>query len=152
MTDPIVKTLDLPCPAAQAFDLFVNRIAAWWPLDTHSVSAGSGMTAIAVTIEPRIGGAVYETTHDGARSVWGEVLVFEEGRRLTVTWHPGRDRSVATRVDVRFDDVAGGRAQVTLTHSGWEALGDVAQLRRDDYNQGWDMVFGARFARTCVPA
>jgi hypothetical protein len=26
MTDPIVKTLDLPCPAAQAFDLLIRRV------------------------------------------------------------------------------------------------------------------------------
>ena len=66
MTDPVIKTIDVPCSPARAFDVFVRNTARWWPLDRHSVSAGQGQTARDITIEPRVGGAIYETTHDGA--------------------------------------------------------------------------------------
>ena len=40
MIDPIEKTLVVPLTPDRAFDLFTNRMASWWPLDKHSLSAG----------------------------------------------------------------------------------------------------------------
>ncbi len=146
MTDSIIKTLDVSCDAAQAFDIFVNRIAAWWPLDGHAVSAAAGKVAVAVTIEPKVGGAVFETMYDGTRTDWGEILEFEPGRKLAMTWHPGNNADNPTRVDVVFDDLLDGGSRVTLTHSGWEVWGDQAADKRGNYDKGWDFVLGERYA------
>lgn len=151
MTLPIVKTLDLPCAAARAFDIFVNATTSWWP-GGHSVSAGAGAVPQAITIEPRVGGAVYETMHDGARADWGEVLDYEEGVRLAMTWHPGNNADNPTRVEVAFEDLPGGRSRVTLTHTGWEAWGDTADDRRQGYDAGWDIVLGENFVPACAVA
>jgi hypothetical protein len=35
---------------------------------------------------------------------------------------------------------------VTLTHGGWEALGEIGPLLRQEYVPGWRLVFGQRFA------
>lgn len=145
MTDPIVKRLDLACTPAHAFDVFVNRTARWWPLGSHAVTASEGKPALAVTIEPRVGGAVYETAQDGSRHPWGEVLAFETGREIAFTWHPGGSADQATRVSVAFEDHDGG-TRVTLTHSGWEVWAGEATERRGNYDSGWDMVFGQCFA------
>ncbi len=142
MTDAIVKTIDVPCSASEAFDVFVTRIASWWPLDEHASSAADGKAAKDVTIEPRVGGAFYETRHDGTRNDWGEVLEFVEGARFATTWHPGNNRDCPTRVDVSFEDLPDGRACVTLTHSGWEIWGEKADDMRGGYNSGWDSVLG----------
>ena len=138
MTDPVIKTIDVPCSPARAFDVFVRNTARWWPLDRHSVSAGQGQTARDITIEPRVGGAIYETTHDGARSDWGA-----EGSHFAMTWHPGNPVAQATRLDIRFTELSADRTRVELTHSGWEVLGDDAETRRDGYNNGWNGVLDA---------
>ncbi|WP_209504242.1 MULTISPECIES: hypothetical protein [unclassified Ruegeria] len=86
MTDPIVKTIAVSASAARAFDIFVNRIGTWWPLDSHAVSASQGQPARDVVIEPRIGGAVYEVMFDGTRADWGQVLAIDPAD----PWHsPG---------------------------------------------------------------
>ena len=43
----------------------------------------------------------------------------------------------------------GFATEVRLTHSGWEALGDVAaaEARRRDYDNGWASVFEDCFRR-----
>lgn len=70
MTDPIVKTLDLPCAAARAFDIFMRDTTPWWP-GSDSVSAGAGAVPQAVIIEAKQGGVVFEILHDGRRTDWG---------------------------------------------------------------------------------
>lgn len=146
MTDPIVKTIDVPCSPAHAFDVFVNRISDWWPLDGHAASAAAGKAALGVTIEPRVGGKVFETMHYGGIDLWGEVLAFDPGARLSITWHPGNNKAHPTHVSVSFASLDGGKTRVTLTHSGWEAWADRAGEMRENYNTGWDFVFGERFA------
>lgn len=140
MTDPIVKTLDLDCDAARAFAVFVERIATWWPLDGHAVSASAGKTAQSVVIEPRVGGAIYEIMHDGKRTDWGRVLVYTKGRHLATTWHPGNNAGNPTRLDVSFEDIGAGKSRLTLTHSGWEVWAERADEMRGSYDGGWDHV------------
>lgn len=146
MTDKITKTVVVNAAPAQAFDIFVNRIAKWWPLDGHAVSAASGKPALAVVIEPRVGGAIYETMFDGTRAEWGEVLVFEAGQRLAFTWHPGTNKDRPTRVEVSFEAHGAGQAKVTLIHSGWEVWASDASEKRGGYDTGWDFVLGECFA------
>jgi hypothetical protein len=35
---------------------------------------------------------------------------------------------------------------MTLTHGGWEALGEIAPILRREYVAGWQRVLGIRFA------
>lgn len=149
--DPIVKTLQLKCSAAHAFDVFVKRMATWWPLDSHAASVAAGHAAQTVTVEPYVGGAIYETMHDGGRNDWGKVLEYEEGQLFAMTWHPGNNANAATRVDVAFKALGADQCVVTLTHSGWEVWADEAGPKHDGYNSGWDFVFGQRYAE-CADA
>jgi len=54
------------------------------------------------------------------------------------------DRSPLPAVErrVRFVAVAGG-TEVSAHHSGWEARGDQAAARRDQYNAGWPITLAA---------
>ncbi len=149
MTDPIVKTIIVDCDAATAFEVFVTRIAGWWPLDGHTASAADGKAAQAVTIEPRVGGAFYETTHDGGRNEWGEVLEYDPGRRIATTWHPGNNKDAPTHLAVDFEDHGANETRVTLTHSGWEIWGEKADEMRENYDKGWNFVFGERYMGGC---
>ena len=66
MLDPIVKTIEVPCGQAKAFDIFVRDMGAWWPLDKRSMSMHSGATAKALRVEPQVGGRIVELGDDGS--------------------------------------------------------------------------------------
>ena len=137
-TDPIQKTIRVPLPPEAAFDLFTTKIGTWWPVDSHSVSAGLGAPSQSLTLEARLGGELVEIASDGSRHVWGEVLEWSPGQALRLTWHPGKMADQQTEVRVTFAAEGDGCA-VVLTHSGWEALGDGA-TPRNGYNSGWNGV------------
>ena len=143
-TDPIVKTIQVPLPPDAAFDLFTARMGDWWPVESHSVSAGQGAPSRSLTMEARLGGEVVEVAADGMRHVWGEILEWAPGSALRMTWHPGKMADQKTEVRVTFE-ADGAGCRVKLTHAGWEALEDGAKLR-NGYNSGWVGVL-ERFAQ-----
>ncbi len=143
---PIVLSVDLPAPPAQAYAAFTSQFAEWWPAATHSLSR---QPATRCVLDAAPGGAVEELAPDGARHLWGTVETVEPGRRLRFTWHPGREPESAQWIDVVFAPACDG-SRVTLTHGGWEALGEIAPILRHEYLSGWQEVFGniyADFAR-----
>ena len=140
--DPIVIAIDLAVPPDCAFEAFVQRFGDWWPVATHSLSR---QPATSCRLEPMPGGAVEERAPDGSLHVWGEVLAVESGRRIRFSWHPGREAGSAQWIDVSFAPCAGG-SRATLTHGGWEALGEIGPLLRQEYVPGWQQVFGELFA------
>jgi uncharacterized protein YndB with AHSA1/START domain len=150
-TEPIVLSVDLPVPPARAFEAFASRFADWWPSPTHSLSRDA---ATSCRMIPDAGGAVEERAPDGSWHRWGTVGTAEPGRRLRFTWHPGREPESAQWVEVAFEPLGAG-SRVTLTHGGWEALGEIAPILRREYAAGWQFVFGERyagFARAFVPS
>lgn len=149
MLDPVKKTIEVPCSADEAFKIFVERVATWWPLDKNSVSAMNGNVAKEVTIENKLGGRVFELGHDDTIHEWGSVTGFEPGKVLRLDWHIGLPSSSASDVEVRFTDLSDGRCRVDLSHSRWEAFADKAEAMRNGYNQGWVGVFEQAFAQAC---
>jgi len=133
------KSVTVPLAPADAFRLFTERMAAWWPLPTHSVYENE---ATGVVVEPRVGGRIYETTDDGRTSDWGVISAWEPGRRFATSWHPGNDPALATQVDVRFSHTPDGGTQVDLVHTGWEARGADAPTIAAGYDNGWRYVLG----------
>ena len=151
MQDPVVRTIVVPCSAATAFAVFTRDMTKWWPLASNTVSAMTGTVARGVTMEEKLGGAVVEIAGDGSRLVWGKVTDWQPGRALAFDWHAGDTPDRATHVKVAFADREGG-ARVTLTHSGWEVLGEQAQGARNGYDQGWVNVFDVSYAAACRKA
>lgn len=148
MTEPIIKTIEVGCSKERAFGIFTEDFSAWWPKDKHSVSAMGGQPAKEVALEPKSGGAIWEVGHDGTKHNWGSVSAFDPHDRLSLLWHIGKPVEEATKVDVQFEEVASG-TKVTLTHHGWEAMGDDADRMREGYNAGWVHVFETCFGGAC---
>jgi uncharacterized protein YndB with AHSA1/START domain len=140
--EPIVVSVDVPSTPESAFETFTAGFAEWWPAATHSLSRSP---AARCCLEATPGGAHEERAPDGARHLWGTVEAAVPGRRLRFTWHPGRGPDSAQWVDVAFEPLATG-ARVTLTHGGWEALGEIAPLLRREYATGWRDVLEIHFA------
>ncbi len=133
MIEPIRLAFDVDCPVEHAFDVWTARIAQWWPTD-HTVSAEDGLT---VVLEGRPGGRIFERRTSGTEHDWGEVTIWEPPTRLGYTWHLNRDRSDATRVEIRF--VARGQTstRVEIEHRDWERLGSDGEHWRQRNQGGW---------------
>jgi hypothetical protein len=143
---PIVKSIDVRRSAADAFRIFTEEVTAWWPMKTHSrAKDAAGERTVKVTIEPRVGGRIYETLHDGRELEWGEVSAYEPGALFAMNWTMGRPKEQTTDVIVRFEPISGESCRVTLTHENWERMGDEAQNLRNGYNNGWVGVFEKGF-------
>lgn len=134
---PVVKSLVVHAPAHRAFDLFTGGIDRWWPRATHSISQERTKQ---VVFECRLGGSIHEISDEGTRFEWGRVLIWDPPHRAVFTWYPGRDADTAQQVEVRFE-TEGASTRVTLTHTGWEVLGEEAREIREGYDQGWETVF-----------
>jgi uncharacterized protein YndB with AHSA1/START domain len=134
--DPIVLAIDLAATPSEAFAAFAARFTEWWPACTHSLSRHA---ATRCRLEPVAGGAVEECAPDGAVHRWGTVVALEPGRRLRFSWHPGREPDTAQWVELVFAPRGAG-CRVTLTHGGWQALGEVAPILRREYVSGWQHV------------
>jgi uncharacterized protein YndB with AHSA1/START domain len=134
----LTKTITVDLPVEDAFRLFTEGIATWWPFDTHSIGEHEVET---VVLEPRLGGRLYERTKAGEERDWGSVVVWDPPHTLVHTWHLSRPEESAQQVEVRFVP-EGPRTRVELVHTGWEKLGDQAAEMLRNYDRGWDYVLG----------
>jgi DNA-binding transcriptional ArsR family regulator/uncharacterized protein YndB with AHSA1/START domain len=135
----IRKSVVVSCPPEQAFSLFTEGVAGWWPLATHSVGEEKVRSAV---FEAGVGGRIYEIWADGQERDWGEVIVWEPPHRVVYSWQPNEDRPAATEIEVRVTPDGDG-ARLDLEHRGWERLGGEAAEAYGHYTGGWDVVLSA---------
>jgi uncharacterized protein YndB with AHSA1/START domain len=124
--EPIRQSVRVDCPIEQAFRLFTEGFAHWWPLASYSIS---GQEAETCALEPWEGGRVLERTRGGEEREWGSVLAWDPPEHLRFTWHPGGPEDRRQTVDVDFQVEADG-TRVTLIHTGWDAPGVAACVAR----------------------
>jgi uncharacterized protein YndB with AHSA1/START domain len=125
---------------AEAFDLFTRQIARWWPFRGHSAFDDE---AIDLQFEGRVGGAVTEIARDGNTCCWGTITAWSPPTGFAMQWRPGLAESEATLLRVRFAALDGGGTEVSVHHSGWEARGADAAMKRDQYDGGWPRTLAA---------
>lgn len=58
----------IAAPRARVWDALVHEIARWWPQDFYTLPTAR------MTLEPRVGGRMYEDADDGAGRQWYQVL------------------------------------------------------------------------------
>jgi uncharacterized protein YndB with AHSA1/START domain len=133
LIEPLRLSFEIDCQANHAFDVWTQRLSSWWPKG-HSAS---GDPATAITLEPHLGGRIYERTSDGTEIDWGRITDWDPPRRLAYLWHIRRDRAEATDVELTFEDLGDGTTRLHIVHTGWERLGAEAQSWRDANTNGW---------------
>lgn len=120
------KNIFVKASPERAFDVFTQKMATWWPLESHHIGKAK---AIDARFEMKPGGRVYEVGEDGTECTWGTVLVIDRPRRfvwrweLSATWQ--HDASIDTEIDVTFVAENGG-TRVTLEHKKLGAYGTKA--------------------------
>jgi uncharacterized protein YndB with AHSA1/START domain len=137
---PVRRSVVVPLGPEAAFDLFVRRLAEWWPLATRSVHLED---AASCHVEARVGGRLFERSRGGVEATWGTFTVLDEGARAVFTWHPGLPEAAATEIEVTFTPLGAG-TRVDVEHRGWERLGARASFVRGLMEGGWPGVL-ARF-------
>jgi uncharacterized protein YndB with AHSA1/START domain len=132
----IRKSVTVNRPVQEAFRLYTEGVATWWPVTTHSVEEENAET---VVLESGEGGRFYERARSGEEHTWGTVLVWDPPNRIVHSWHPGRGEESAQEVEVTFTPEGDG-TRVELVHTGWERLGDRMAAIMANYETGWDLV------------
>lgn len=145
MSDPdsIELEFEVGCSPEHAFDVFAEKTASWWP-DAHTRSGDPE----AVTIEPRIGGRIFERAASGEEHDWGEVVAWEPPRLLRYLWHIYGPRERATEVEIRFEGDR-DRTMVRVVQTGFSRLDVEAESLRERNYAGWSSLF-EHFAVACV--
>lgn len=149
MLDPIVKTIEVPCDKEKAFDVFVQEMPSWWPIQKFSMSMKSGQPPKGLRVEAKLGGRIVETGHDDAEHVWGSLTAYEPHDFVRMDFHMGMPPEMASVVEVRFSALDARRTQVELTQSNWEAFGDMAEMLRGHYGSAWTEIFGTAYMSAC---
>jgi hypothetical protein len=134
MIEPMRLSFEIQCSAEHAFEVWTTRLPSWWPKG-HSAS---GDPETVVTLEPRLGGRIFERTTDGTEIEWGEITIWEPPQRLGYLWHIARDRQDATDVDLHFVDLGDGTSRLDIVHTGWERLGVEGPAFREANSSGWN--------------
>ena len=136
-TTTVRKEITVAAAPEHAFRVFTERLAEWWPLDSHSLSLQrQGAPATWAGFED---GELFEIAPDGQRYVWGEVTVWEPPARAAFTWRVNHEGERHTDVEVTFTP-AGDGTLVVVEHSGWEVWGPRMEEMRGSYERGWDDV------------
>lgn len=103
----IVRSVTVRLDPAAAFDVFTAKLDAWYPRGRHSFNYPD--RAVGVELEPGVGGRWWERWHDGGGYEIGQVLAWEPGQRLLLSY---RSRYLPdeplTEIEVRFTPVGPG--------------------------------------------
>jgi uncharacterized protein YndB with AHSA1/START domain len=136
---PVIKVIEYPGTPEQAFTRFTAEIGRWWPLATHSLAGKTEGVSVAFEHLEQ-GGRLVERWTTGEAHVWGTITAIDPHVRIAFTWHVGRHEDQAQHIELTFHATAPGRTRVQLVHSGWELLGERANVRRHEYDEGWNFV------------
>jgi hypothetical protein len=148
MLDSLVKKIDVPCSQEKAFDIFVNAMSSWWPLDRFTMSAHDGKVPKSLTVDAKEGGQIVEIGHDDTEHLWGTIKTYDPFGYLAMHMHMGMP-PCDSLVEIKFQAVSDHQTQVELTHSNWEAYGEMADMMYNGYGTGWTVIFEEEFKAAC---
>ena len=143
---PIQQSVYVECPIEDAFRLFTEGFAEWWPLASYSVTEDASEQC---AIEPWVGGRVFERTRSGAECEWGSVIAWDPPSRVEFTWNPGAPRDDNQTVSVEFQVEADG-TRVTLTHHGWPQAGVESCMSQTGSAPQWPVILKLHFCEFVV--
>jgi uncharacterized protein YndB with AHSA1/START domain len=135
---PVLRTVTVKALPERAFEAFTANIGQWWPKEHHTIGA---QPAVALVIEPRVGGRWFERSADGVETQWGKVLAWDPPGRVLLTWQINAnwtyDVDFVTELELSFVAQGDRTTLVTLEHRNMERFGATAQAMADMLGSGW---------------
>jgi uncharacterized protein YndB with AHSA1/START domain len=121
----------------QAFEVFTEGIATWFPYDRLSVEAqDEGRSPETVIFETGPNGRIYERMTNGQEAHWASVTAWEPPNRVVLAWQVNPDTPGPTEIEMRFE-AEGSGTRFHFEHRGWEILGAEAEAAASQYDGGW---------------
>jgi len=122
------RTLTTRLTPSEAWQLFCDDLAIWWPVARVSLSAQSdGALPQVIVMDAIVGGTLREILFDGSEGAWATVTAVTRPDCLELDWHRGTPDGSC--VVIAFDPVAdGSRMSVTQdietaeTAALWDAV------------------------------
>jgi uncharacterized protein YndB with AHSA1/START domain len=138
---PVRSSIVVDAPIAEAFRIFTDDIASWWPPEHHILDG----TLKEMVFERRVGGHVYDRALDGSECHWGRVLAYDPPERvafswdISLQWQLETDPAKTSEVEVAFFAEGPERTRVELEHRHIERHGDGWEQMRAavDSPNGW---------------
>lgn len=127
-SDTIQHEVTVPLVPSDAFALFTEGLASWWPAE-YTWSQG---TLVNLSIEPRRGGRCTEQGPYGFQCDWGRVLEWSPPQKLVLTWQIGLNRDPqpdpqqASTLEIVFQAASADTTRVALEHRDIDRHGDGA--------------------------
>jgi hypothetical protein len=132
----IVKSVVLPLPSTAAFQLFTQKISAWWPADRrHSQDPASEIFLLE-------SGRFYERARDGREVELGHVRSWDFPNRILLDFFIATGPEQPTEVEITFAAL-GQSTQVTVMHGPKPSSEVLWTQRAPRYEQSWDAVLAA---------
>lgn len=132
------KTIHVPLPPSEAFDLFLRRIDSWWPKDSHAPLGPDAR----LRVEPHNGGTITEIGPDGTENLWGRIIGYQPDSFIAFTWFPDAPEDEAVVVAVSFHATDHG-TRLELTQGSDSILGTPVDAVSTSYLFAWDLVLGS---------
>lgn len=123
MTSRVLVALRVAVPRAQAFDIFVNEIGAWWQPNNLFRTASRKPGHLAFEGADDGQRVLVERAEHGDAFEIGRVLAWEPPARLVFSWRQANfPPELTTEVEVRFDPVDDAVTRVSVEHRGFHLV------------------------------
>lgn len=131
MTMKLVKTVFLKAPRAHVWRFLTekDKLALWFHAAATDVTPGGDYTLLTNSYGK-----------DGDKLVWGKVLEMAPPAKLVHTFTHNMLKGVETICAWELAEFDGG-TMLTLTHTGWEKVGEGAFIMAANHDTGWDEHF-----------
>jgi hypothetical protein len=132
----IVKSVMLPLAPLAAFELFTQKIGAWWPADRrHTQDPASEIFLLQ-------SGRFYERARDGHEVELGYVRSWELPSRILFDFFIATGPEKPTEVEITFAADEGG-TRVTVIHRPKPSSEALWTERAPRYAHSWEVVLAA---------
>jgi uncharacterized protein YndB with AHSA1/START domain len=124
----------IDAPPTRVFDAFVHNVSDWWGAPYQM-----NKDLKSLTIEPKVGGRMWEDWGNGAGTMWGMVSTYDPGKLLKIRGAFGWGNAMCL-VSVKFEP-AGKGTRVKLTQQGAGVYDDNVT---EGFQVGWNDLLGTR--------
>lgn len=149
MLDPVRKTVEVPCSQGDAFDVFISERESWWPLTTRAMSVQAGESAEELRGTPSEGGKIIEVSEEGTEHHWDTFTSYDPPASVTMDVYMGLPPDLAREVEVEFASLGDDQTRVEITQRNWEAVRDMVEMKRENYESSSGLIFEDTYKSTC---